>query len=202
MVAWLQVLRPHQHHWGGEGGGRGGRGVGRGGEGREGVGRGSEQVATKQVQAVRANLSFQTSAAAFFPFPFPFCSTSFRGKTSCTTPGKEHRSTRHNWQHNCCRQVHGEQFLPRVHTLTFTLCRGPAAMLTTPSDWWRCRAISGSSSGSSWSGCMARCRTAWNARCNRGLNMSLGWKASHLPPSSSLDKGEHNTQPASDRERL
>ena len=78
-----------------------------------------------------------------------------------------------------------------VLTLTLTRCRGAAAMLATPSDCRRCRAIMGSSSGSSWSGCRARCRTAWNTRCSSGLNMSLGRKASDLPPSSFLQRGSH-----------
>ena len=77
--------------------------------------------------------------------------------------------------------------------LTLTRCRGAAAMLITPSDCWRCRAIMGSSSGRSWSGCSARCRTVWKTRCSSGLNMSLGRKASHVPPTSPLHRGVHTT---------
>ena len=143
--------------------------------------RGSAQVATGCVQAVSSNLSFQTSAAAFFPF----CTTSFSVNTSCQDGGST--DTQHG-------QVHGTaQRCPPLAALRLTLtrCRGLAAMFTTPSHCWRRCAIIGSRSGSSWSGCSARCRTAWKARCSSGLNMSLGRNASHLPPSSSLHRGDH-----------
>ena len=172
--------------------------------------RGSAQVATGCVQAVSSNLSFQTSAAAFFPF----CTTSFSVNTSCqdggstdTQHGQVHGTTHRavpplHTTHSCPSSPHHTQLslLSTPHRavhplaalqLTLTRCRGPAAMFTTPSHCWRRCAIIGSRSGSSWSGCSARCRTAWKARCSSGLNMSLGRNASHLPPSSSLHRGDH-----------